>query len=247
VLRADSVRESVEREGVIKFRLHHERRALHAHRYEEPSQVLDRHRAALLRVGAVGRDPRRYEGAGFGNVSLRIGPLAAPVGARPMLISGSQTGGQETLGLSHVCVVDRYDDARNEVWSHGPVEPSSEAMTHAALYDLDPTIRFVVHGHCPTLWRRAPELGVPCTEADVPYGTAAMAAEVRRLYRDTRLAVLGILAMRGHEDGVVAFGHRPAEVTSTLLRYLERADALERRESLPPHGLGAMGKRCGSC
>jgi len=213
----------VEREGVIKFRLHHERRGLLRHRHEESAGLLDGHRRTLVRVGAIGRDPARYEGAGFGNVSVRTGALAAPRGARAMLITGTQTGGFARVDLEHLCVVDRYDEDRNEVWSHGLVEPSSESMTHAALYDLDPSIRFVVHGHCPQLWQHATALGVPCSRADVPYGTPAMAAEVRRLFRDTNLAVLGVLAMGGHEDGVVAFGHRPARVVATLLRFLELA------------------------
>ena len=233
-MRSDLVSESaaryalgrLEREGVIKFRLHHERRPLERHRFEEACVTLDALRASVRRVGALGRDPDRYDGAGFGNVSLRLGPAAVQNGAATMLITGSQTGGLARVFLEHLAVVRRSDDVGQEVWSFGLTEPSSEAMTHSAIYDLDRSIRFVVHGHCPALWRRAAELGVPCTAESVRYGTAEMAAEMRRLYRESRLPSVGVLAMRGHEDGVVAFGHRAAEARDRLLHHLARAEAL---------------------
>ncbi len=96
-------------------------------------------------------------------------------------------------------------------------------MTHAAIYDLSPHIRYVFHAHAPQIWQQARRLGLPTTRADVPYGTQAMALEVRRLYQSTGLAERGILAMAGHEDGIIAFGHRAEEAGRALVATLARA------------------------
>jgi hypothetical protein len=46
-----------------------------------------------------------------------------------------------------------------------------------------------------------------------------MAQEVERLFRETNLIEMGIFAMGGHEDGVIAFG-RTADDGCVLLRVL---------------------------
>ena len=79
-------------------------------------------------------------------------------------------------------------------------------MTHGTVYALDAGVQWVIHAHSPHIWRHAEALGLPLTAADVPYGSPELAAEVERLFRDTEVAALGIFAMAGHEDGIVAFG-----------------------------------------
>ena len=112
---------------------------------------------------------------------------------------------------------------RNLVESRGSVEPSSETMTHAALYDTSPAIRCVLHAHSPVVWRRARELRIPTTDASIPYGTPEMALAVQRLCDSTALSEIRILAMGGHEDGIVVFGRTPEEAGGVLLKWLSRA------------------------
>jgi hypothetical protein len=59
----------------------------------------------------------------------------------------------------------------------------------------------------------------------VAYGTTAMATEVGRLYRETSLAEGRVLAMGGHEDGIIAFGRTPEEAGSAFTEALARAYA----------------------
>lgn len=63
-------------------------------------------------------------------------------------------------------------------------------------------------------------LRLPTSRADVPYGTPAMAHEMDRLARETTLLERRLLAMAGHEDGVIAFGRTAAEVGATLVAAL---------------------------
>jgi L-ribulose-5-phosphate 4-epimerase len=212
-------------DGVIKFSAEHEDVPLPEARHAALAAALVAWRAIFAHLGAIGQAAHRYGGVGFGNVSGRLGPFPGAPGARPFLITGTQTGGRDCLTLADFCVVERWSVRRNSVRSHGAILPSSESMTHGAIYDLGPHVRFVFHGHCPTLWRAARALRLPTTDPRVAYGTTAMATEVGRLYRETSLAEGRVLAMGGHEDGIIAFGRTPEEAGSAFTEALARAYA----------------------
>jgi hypothetical protein len=211
-------------EGVIRFEVLHVARALEERVHGETVRALVAWREVLARLGLIGQDPARYEGFGYGNVSARIGPMGdVGRGARRFLVTGSQTAGRRDVTLADFCLVERYDIARNQVTSYGLVPPSSESLTHGAIYDIAPAARVVLHGHAPEIWRGARSLGVPMTRSDTQNGTPGMALEVQRLYRETSLSSTGVLAMGGHEDGVIAFGRTAEEAGSSLVRHLARA------------------------
>lgn len=174
-------------------------------------------RAILYKHKLIGQDPARYGGYGYGNLSVRLAPFDAPPTLRRFVISGSQTGDLSELGPEHYTVVTECYPAENRLVAHGPIRPSSESLTHAAVYALDPAIRVVLHAHSPEIWQTAAALGIPITSADVPYGTPAMAAEVARLYATTEMAQRKIFSMGGHEDGIVTFGATAQEAGDVLL------------------------------
>lgn len=218
----------MEEEGVIKFSARHEECVLAERRYGAAARELQAWRHILSRVGLVGQDGQRYGGAGFGNMSARVAPPSLAMGRRGFLITGSQTGRLEALSLTDYCLVEQYSTRENRVTSRGSVLPSSESMTHAAIYDLSTHIRFVFHAHAPLIWRQARTLRLPSTSESVSYGTQDMALEVQRLYRSSALSERRILAMGGHEDGVIAFGHTAEQAGRALLATL--ADALQLTE-----------------
>lgn len=209
-------------EGVIKFQADHRNTSLAAASYAPLAAEIVSWRAILRRLGMVGRDERRYDGFAFGNLSARLNQ-GETTATPSFLITGSQTGGKEGLTLADFCVVEGCDFGSNRVVSHGPARPSSESLTHDAVYRLDEKIEWVFHVHSPELWGRRLELGLPTTAADVAYGTPEMAREVERLYHRNNLAALGIFAMGGHRDGVVAFGTSAREAGETLIRFLVRS------------------------
>ena len=67
--------------------------------------------------------------------------------------------------------------------------------------------------------------GIPITDAAVPYGTPAMAAEVARLCEMSDMAQQRIFSMGGHEDGIVAFGKTSDQAGTILLAALDAARA----------------------
>lgn len=213
-------------EGVIRFDAVHEWRPLEERPFGEAARVLSAWRGILAHLRLLGRDPSRYEGLGYGNVSARVGPFGdVPRGRRRFLVTGTQTAHVAQATLREFCLVESWDLAGNRVTSAGPVAPSSESLTHAALYDASPAVRVVLHAHAPELWRRARELGLPVTREAAANGTPEMAAEVQRLYREGTFASVRVAAMGGHEDGVIAFGGTAEEAGMALVARLARAMA----------------------
>ncbi len=213
-------------EGVIRFDVSHEWRPLDPRALGGTARVLAAWRGILAHLGLLGRDASRYEGLGYGNVSARVPPFGdVPRGRRRFLVTGTQTAHVAYATLREFCLVESWDLEGNRVTSAGPVAPSSESLTHAALYDASPAVRVVLHAHAPGLWRQARALGLPVTREGAPNGTPAMAADVQRLYREGTFASVRVAAMGGHEDGVIAFGGSAEEAGTALVAQLARAMA----------------------
>jgi len=176
------------------------------------TEELETWRQALLAAGLIGH----YEehGIGYGNISIRSGEPGQ------FLISGTQTGHIEKTDKTHYSLVTSYNTHANIVCSVGPVQASSEAMTHAAIYGLDSNIGAIVHGHSQALWRSLLNK-LPTTDSDIAYGTPQMADEFRRLYRDTEFREIGLAVMAGHEEGIVSFGTTLEEAAGKILSLLE--------------------------
>ena len=149
-------------------------------------------------------------GVGYGNVSIREGESEA------LIISGTQTGHIPRTDERHYARVLRCDIEANRVVCEGPVQASSEALTHAAIYALDSDIRAVVHVHDATLWNDLID-HVPTTSRHISYGTPEMAQEFRRLYAETDFADLGVAVMGGHEEGIVSFGASLEQAAQRIL------------------------------
>jgi ribulose-5-phosphate 4-epimerase/fuculose-1-phosphate aldolase len=135
----------------------------------------------------------------FGNISIRASLPAQ------MIISGTQTGHLTRLSAEHYCLITDADIEQNRVVYQGEIKPSSETLTHAAIYDLSPQIHAVIHVHAQAQWQRL-LYKIPTTAPDVAYGTPEMAREFQRLYRESDLSKMGVAAMHGHTAGIISFG-----------------------------------------
>lgn len=204
-------------EGVIKYTLEY---TLTDPLPAEGLRELIAWRRVLHLCGLIGQTPDRYAGYGYGNISQR---RSSDGRKRPFVISGSQTGHLADLTRDHFALVLNSLPAKNYVVARGPVKPSSESLTHGAIYALDTLVGGVIHAHSPHIWRQTALLGIPQTDAAVPYGTPALAEEIGRLFANSDVRQLGILAMGGHEDGIVTFGATVTAAGITLVRYLALA------------------------
>ena len=198
-------------EGVIQYRLHQFTQPL-------PTTLviddLEACRARLFAQRLIGQDPTRYEGLGYGNVSVRAALTDNP---NAFLITGSQTGHLPQLTRQHYALVTACDPQANELHALGEISPSSEAMTHSVIYQISPQTQAIIHVHSADLWQNAQPLKLPSTAMNIPYGTPQMAAAVQAIVL-MQGAPCGILAMLGHTDGIVTWGQTLAEAEQQLMQ-----------------------------
>lgn len=201
-------------EGVIKYRLdYHVTPVVEIPNFAE----FNAWRSLLWRLGVIGRDDERYEGLGYGNLSLLLDDGG-------ILVTGTQTGHLPHLTADHYAYVRQARPEDNYLKAEGPLPPSSEALTHASIYCAAPKVRCVVHGHSPEIWRNAKILELPCVEANVSYGTPAMAKAVGTFAKIS--PTQGVIVMLGHQDGLLIYGQTPEEACWLMVKYLAKAFSL---------------------
>ena len=176
---------------------------------------LNTYRRKLLEQRLLGVDSN---GVGFGNLSVRDG-----VGGN-FYITGSATGGLPELKPADRVRVVAYDFVRNWLRYEGTAMPSSESLTHAAIYESDSSTSAVIHCHDSDLWATLLDRA-PTTSKAVAYGTPEMAYEIMRLFTMGDVRSREIFVMAGHEGGIVTFGKNLEDAFEAVMR--------ERRESSP--------------
>jgi len=203
-----------EQEGVIKYRLDYQPSTpQHYPAYNE----LNAWRSILYRLSLIGQDAKRYDGLAFGNISFRLGDTSQ------FIITGSQTGGLASLTNDHYSTILSAEPSQNHIIATGAIKPSSEALTHAAVYAASHDVKAVVHVHSPMIWQHYQVLALPAIDATIQYGTQAMAEAVLTLFDRNLLTETPIFVMLGHEDGIVAFGDSIADASMVLIRTLASA------------------------
>ena len=193
-------------EGVIKYNCTWIPEAPVSH---EQIAELNRWRDILYKAGLVGVNK---DGIGYGNISCRYQH-------DKFIITGSGTGSISQLDTRHFTRVTAYSFSDNSLTTEGPVRASSESLTHAAVYESLPEIEAVFHVHQLSLWKQLIVSGLS-TSREAAYGTPAMAAEIIRLVKDPGVVRQQILAMAGHEEGVLCFGNSAEEAGTILMKWL---------------------------
>ncbi len=196
-------------EGVIKFRCHWRQTPAVA---PERVAALNAWRRRLHALGQIGYDEQHQ--VGYGNLSQRD-PLTGEV-----LITATQTGHLPQLSAQHYVRISAYDLDTNEVHCDGPLQPSAEAMTHMAIYDAVASAQAVFHVHDAKRWK-ALRGRIATTGAHVPYGTPAMAYELKRLCAQADFVQHRLAVMAGHDDGLIAFGNSLEEAGSAVLQHID--------------------------
>jgi ribulose-5-phosphate 4-epimerase/fuculose-1-phosphate aldolase len=168
---------------------------------------LNAYRRRLLELRLIGVDSN---GVSFGNLSVREGAT------KNFYITGSRTGALPELAPSECARVVRYDFENNCLRYEGTAIPSSESLTHAAIYESDKKAAAVIHCHDADLWAGLLNRA-PTTSGAMEYGTPAMAYEVMRLFEVTNVRSRKLLIMAGHDAGIVTFGSDLQEAFSVLM------------------------------
>lgn len=168
-------------------------------------------RRKLLEQRLMGVDSN---GVGFGNLSVRDGV------SWNFYITGSATGGLPELTPTDCVRVVAYDFGRNWLRYQGAAIPSSESLTHAAIYESDSSTSAVIHCHDSDLWATLLDRA-PTTPKSVAYGTPEMAYEIMRLFKMSDVRSRKIFVMAGHEGGIVTFGENLEDAFDVVMRARE--------------------------
>ena len=193
-------------EGYIKYQCYWQE--IEAVAIEEIIE-LNHWRDRLYKLGLIGE----YDnGIGFGNLSIRI------PNSEQLIISGTQTGGIPHLNAKHYTKVTDYSWQKNYVTCQGLTKASSETLTHAAIYQALPQVNAVIHIHHELLWSRLLDR-FPTTEPNCAYGTPEMAGEIIRLCQQPQTQEQRIIAMSGHESGILTFGLDLDRAGEVLLKH----------------------------
>ncbi len=204
-----------EAEGVIKYHLNHQHIPLKTH---FPITSLNAWRSVFYKLELIGQVNNRYDGYGFGNISQRV-----VSNDMQFIITGTQTGGLTLLSIQNYCLVKQVDLKSNSLESIGESKPSSEALTHASVYQQNKNITSVIHVHSPDIWNKTKKLKLPFIADNIAYGTPEMADEVTRLLQDSYPQLTGIFSMLGHEDGVVAYSDSLEKAACLLIKTYSKA------------------------
>lgn len=191
-------------DGIIKFSYTLKRtRAPRSDEYLD----LEKWRVILYRMGLIGE--HKEEKIGFGNLSRILDPKN-----QVFIITGTQTGRFANLSAQHYSKVISCDLKKLAIKAEGLIAPSSESLTHYAIYHFHPEIRYVFHIHHHELWVRMLSEKFDRTPEEINYGTIEMAEAAKECIKDqTR----GIFAMAGHQDGIIAYGDNAENAGKMIL------------------------------
>lgn len=197
-------------EGVIKFKYNLKK----ASALDEKLYIdIEKWRAILFKMGLIGEYP--IEKVGYGNLSKKIdGP------DHQFIITGTQTGKYPHLDGTQYTKILKCNLAKMSLDALGPIAPSSESLTHFAIYSTCPQIKFIFHIHSESLWKYMLANSYDQTSEAVDYGTQEMANEAKACIGNKKS---GIFVMAGHQDGIIAYGANAEEAGKIILDTLKES------------------------
>lgn len=201
--------ENAHLEGIIKFQydLTKETSPATIIHYDD----IEFYRRLLYPTGVIGFDPK--ERVGYGNLSKRHRNTE-------FIITASQTGELPELVTKHYVHVKDCHIENQTLKAIGMKNPSSESLTHYAIYETKPEINHVFHGHHEGIWHYLIKNNYPCIHESIPYGTLEMAKAVSELIQKEKL-VSGIFAMKGHKNGFVSYADEGRKASRNIKRILK--------------------------
>ena len=192
-------------DGVVKYSLKFEKKKIQNEALCFKIENIRRRLYAMQLIGAY------TNGIGYGNISHRDKETDS------FYITGTQTGELADLEIKDYSFVKSVDFQTFKTVASGLSQPSSESITHAAIYALDPDINAVIHIHNERLWNFMLENDYLSTN-DTPYGTPEMIEDIQTMYKKLTPLKNNAFVMAGHFEGIVTFGRTLDEAQIALYK-----------------------------
>jgi len=198
-------------DGVVKYSLEFEKtKPILANECKKIEEI----REMLFSLGLIGA----YEnGIGYGNISIRHKNTSQ------FVITATQTGELKNLTSHDYSLVTDVNFDTFKTFAKGASKPSSESITHAAIYALNSNINAVIHVHNEKLWdfmlKNTKEY---LSTNDTPYGTPEMVEDINNMYNSINPLENNAFVMKGHFEGVVTFGKDLKEAQEVLYKIIKK-------------------------
>lgn len=196
-------------EGVVKYTLEYEKTEPISSTCKDKIEAIREDLYALRLIGAYD------DGIGFGNISLRV------VNFDKFVITGTQTGHLARLHVEDYSLVEKVDFDTFTTYASGACKPSSEAITHACIYNLDARIKAIIHVHNEKLWRYMLKNDYISTN-DVEYGSLEMTKDIQKIYSSLDVLKYNSFVMKGHFEGVFVFAENLDNAKKRLYKIMAK-------------------------
>jgi ribulose-5-phosphate 4-epimerase/fuculose-1-phosphate aldolase len=179
-------------EGYVKYTAEHK----NSPAIDVPNwDSLNNARTHLYKLGLVGET---LDGLGYGNLSIRYQE-------NQFLISGNATGSLPVLDPSGYCHVNSFDLEQNHVVTSGPIQASSESMSHGVVYQSCSEVNCVIHIHSRNIFDRMIQDNYPATPMDAEFGTPEIALAIGKCIEVSGKNE-GQIVLSGHDEGIICYG-----------------------------------------
>lgn len=153
-------------------------------------------RKILFSKKLIGEYP--IEKVGYGNLSKRV-----KRNSTEFIITGSQTGKWPDLTQDQYSLILSCNLKNGSLIASGKAKPSSESLTHFAIYESNPNLNYIFHVHDKKMWEYMIAHQYDSTDETIAYGTEEMALASKRCIKNK---TSGLFVMKGHEDGIISYG-----------------------------------------
>ncbi|MGQ9818544.1 MAG: class II aldolase/adducin family protein [Candidatus Kapaibacteriales bacterium] len=194
-------------EGIIKFSYEFVSKRIPSQKITEELNKI-RQKFWEMKLVGVGEN-----GISYGNISQRLSNNS-------FLITASQVGFKKILVESDYVVIQKADIKLNRVWVKGIKPPSSESLTHYAVYLANPLAFFVIHFHHRNLWKRLAGKA-PTTSFNADFGTKELASSIFESIINLEPRERGLVVLGGHKDGLIAYSSNAEGLLELVIKYLE--------------------------
>jgi ribulose-5-phosphate 4-epimerase/fuculose-1-phosphate aldolase len=120
-------------------------------------------------------------------------------------------------------MVNSFNLEENRVSTAGPVRASAETMSHGAVYRSCPAASCVIHIHSRKIFDAMLRDKYPATPLEAAYGTPEMARAIAACVRE-QSGAQGVIALAGHDEGVLAYGVTVKEALDLIIALNQRPE-----------------------
>jgi hypothetical protein len=207
------------KEGIVKFNFSHKQKESITKKEIEPLNNIRKQLREWSLLGVYPADHPKNPKTGYGNISKRVSN-----NKRRFIITGTQTSDKKKLTVEDYCRIISYSIKKGTVDSEGLSMPSSETLTHAAVYDAQSDINFVCHVHNKIIWKNYKELELKTIPKEATFGSLKLAKEIRKFYQEHDGTE--VVIMLGHEEGILLGSKKKEDILDELQVLLMKTDQL---------------------